>query len=157
MADGVEITELKQRVISWANGLAEATGLDLTVQVTRDEGQGLTIAFEGPDSRLFTTRRGEVLEAIQLLANSSCVGRGMPRLHLLFDADGFRRRREEMLTQMARELADEVLSSGREAELEPLPPLERRIIHQVLVEIPGIRTYSEGEDPNRYIVIAPAE
>jgi spoIIIJ-associated protein len=158
MADAVEtLTELKERVTGWAQGLAAATGLDLTVQVTRDEGQALTIAFDGPDSKLLSGRRGEVLEALQVLAASSCIGRGAPRLHLLFDAGGYRQRREEILTQMARELADEVISTGQEAELEPLPALERRIIHQVLVEIPGIRTYSEGEDPNRYIVIAPAQ
>ncbi len=157
MADTVTLTELKERVAGWATGLAAATGLDLTVRVARDESQGITIAFEGPDSSLLAGRRGEVLEALQLLAMSSCIERGAPRLHLLFDAGGYRQRREDILTQMARELADEVLSSGQEAELEPLPALERRIIHQVLIEIPGIRTYSEGEDPNRYIVIAPAQ
>ncbi len=157
MAEAAALAELKEQVTAGATGLAAATGLDITVRVTRDEGQALTIAFEGPDSKLLAGRKGEVLEALQVLATSSCIGRGAPRLHLLFDAGGYRERREEMLTQMAKELADEVLSTGQEAELEPLSALERRIIHQVLVEIPGIRTYSEGEEPNRYIVIAPAQ
>ena len=157
MADATSIEQMKERVTTWATGLAEATGLDVTARVARDEAEGITISFDGPDAGLLTGRKGDVLEALQLLASFSIRGRGFPRLHILFDADGYRERREQVLAKMARDLAEEVLSSGQEAELEPLSALERRIIHKVLVEIPGVRTYSEGEDPRRYIVIAPAE
>jgi spoIIIJ-associated protein len=54
------------------------------------------------------------------------------------------------------ELADEVKSSGQEAVLDPLSPLERRIVHTVLADDPGVTTYSEGEEPDRYIIISPA-
>jgi spoIIIJ-associated protein len=157
MADAATMEQLKEQVTTWAQGLASATGLDLKVRVARDEPEGITLSFDGPDAGLFSGRKGEVLDALQLLASFSLKGRGYPRLHLLFDADGYRERREQVLTQMASELAEEVVSSGQEAELEPLSAMERRIIHKVLVEIPGIRTYSEGEEPRRYIVIAPAE
>ncbi len=58
---------------------------------------------------------------------------------------------------MAQELAEQVVATGNEAVLDPLSPMERRIVHQAAMEVPGVRTYSEGEEPNRYIVIAPAE
>ena len=157
MADATSIEGLKERVTDWAEGLADAMGLDLEVKVARDEPEGITISFDGPDAGLLAGRKGEALDALQLLASFSIKGRGYPRLHILFDADGYRERREQVLAKMAKDLAEEVLSSGQEAELEPLSSLERRIIHKVLVEIPGIRTYSEGEEPRRYIVIAPAE
>ena len=157
MADATTMEPLKEQVTAWAEGLASATGLDLQVRVARDEPEGITLSFDGPDAGLLAGRRGEALDALQLLASFSLKGRGFPRLHILFDADGYREHREQVLTQMARELAEEVVSSGQEAELEPLSAMERRIIHKVLVEFPGIRTYSEGEDPRRYIVIAPAE
>ena len=151
------MSEQKARVKSWAEGLASATGLDLEVRVVRDEDEALTLSFDGPDAEQLSGRRGEVLDALQLLASFSLKGRSFPRLHILFDAGGYRERREQVLTEMAHNLAEEVLATGQEAELEPLSALERRIIHKVLVEIPGVRTYSEGEDPRRYIVIAPAE
>ena len=156
-AEGGQIDELKRQATAWAEGFAAASGLEITVRVARDEPQGITIAFDGPDSAQLTGKRGEVLDALQLLASFSLKGRGYPRLHLLFDADAFREKREKVLTQMAQELAEEVMGTGQEAELEPLSALERRVIHQALLAFPGVRTYSEGDEPRRYIVIAPAE
>ena len=147
--------ELKQRIVDFAAELVATSGLDITVEVTRDTSDSITVAFTGPDSHMLAGRGGRVLDALQLVASHAYVRRGAPRMHVLFDADNYRARREKMLVDMARDLAMQVESTGQEAVLDPLPAMERRIVHQALTEFPGVQTYSEGEDPDRYIVIAP--
>jgi spoIIIJ-associated protein len=147
--------ELKQKIVDFAAELVATSELDITVEITRDTSDSITVAFQGPDSHQLAGRGGRVLDALQLIASHAFVRRGAPRMHILFDADNYRARREKMLTDMARELAMQVESTGQEAVLDPLPAMERRIVHQALQEFPGIQTYSEGEDPDRYIVIAP--
>lgn len=156
MADAASIEEQKQRVRKWAEGLAAVSGLALTVRVAREEPEGILIAFEGEDAGLLIGRGGAGLDALQVLATHALGGRGGARLHVLFDADGYRARRENVLIHLAQELADQVKATGQEAVLDPLSAYERRIVHHALLEISGVRTYSEGEEPERYIVIAPA-
>lgn len=156
MAD-TATAELKGKVKAFADELVAASGLDVTVAVTRDTADSITIAFEGPDAHLLAGRGGRVLDALQLVASHAYIRRGAPRLHVLFDADSYRERREKMLVDMARDLAMQVEATGQEAVLDPLPAMERRIVHQALLEFPAVQTYSEGEDPDRYIVIAPRE
>jgi spoIIIJ-associated protein len=76
-------------------------------------------------------------------------------LRLTLDADGYRRRRQEALEDLARTLAVQVRESGEEAVLEPLNALERRIVHSVLTDDPDVCTYSEGEGLDRHVVISP--
>lgn len=148
-----------ERAQAYAEAFASASGLDLTAAVTANGADGITLAFDGPDAHLLAARRGQVLDAMQLLATYSlrgAAGRSGPRPpRLTFDADGYRARREMTLRQMAQELADEVKSTGQEAVLDPLSPLERRIVHTALADDPGVTTYSEGEEPDRYIIISP--
>ena len=154
-----------ERVRRFAEGFAAASGSDgLQVFVARVEADGtdsVRVAFDGPDAHLLVGRRGQGLDALQLIAANALrggAGRGEAsgRVRVTCDADNYRGRREETLRQMAMELADEVKSSGQEAVLDPLSPLERRIVHTVLADDPGVTTYSEGEEPDRYIIISPA-
>ena len=149
----------KERAIAFAEGLAAASGMDLVV-MSREEGRDtLQIALEGPDSRHFVGRAGQVLDALQYLTQLSSNRRGLPpagRLRVIYDADSYRARREQTLRKLAQEVSEQVRATGQEAVLDPLSAMERRIVHQAISEEPGIRTYSEGEEPERYIVIAPA-
>ena len=149
-------TELKERARTWAEGLVAASGLEVQVTVAADEPDGITLAFDGPDARWLVGRHGQVLDALQYLA-SLAVNRGSgQRLRVVSDADGYRARREATLKKLAHDLAAQVRSSGEEAVLDPLSPLERRIVHTALADEPGIKTYSEGEEPERYVIISPA-
>lgn len=102
-------------------------------------------------------RRGQTLEAIQLLIATIISRQYSKNIRVFLDAFGYRERREESLRQMALEVAEQVRSAGQEALTEPLNAADRRIIHTALVDMEGIATYSEGDDPNRYVVITPAE
>ena len=149
-------TQPKERARRFAEGLASASGLEITARIADEEPDALTIAFEGPDARLLVGRGGHVLDALQYLASLAVNRRGEPRLRLVLDADGYRARREATLKRLAEDLADQVKSTGQEAVLDPLSPLERRVVHTALAGDPGVRTYSEGEEPDRYIIISPA-
>ncbi len=148
-----------ERAHAYAEAFASASGLELTATVTADDADGILLAFDGPDAHLLAAHRGQVLDALQLLAAYSlrgALGRSGPRPpRLTLDADGYRAKRKATLCQMAQEFADEVKSSGQEAVLDPLSPLERRIVHTALADDPGVMTYSEGEEPDRYIIISP--
>ena len=155
MADSAEQAELKAKAISFAEGIAAASEMDLSVRVAKEEPEGITLAFDGSDARCLVGRGGSGLDALQYIALLAVHRRGQGRFHITFDADDYRARREKTLINLATELAAQVVATGQEAVLDPLSPLERRIVHQALSENSGIRTYSEGEEPERYIVIAP--
>lgn len=150
----------KQRAVAFAEGFAAAAEavIDIAATVAADEPEGITLGFDGPDAHFLVGRGGKALDALQYIA-SNVVNRranGRQRIHIVFDADGYRARREATLNKLAAELAAQVVATGQEAVLDPLSPLERRIVHNALKDAPGVRTYSEGEDPDRYIIISPA-
>lgn len=151
-----DVSQLKESARAFAQGLAEAAPLDVVAVVTGDEPDGVTLAFEGEDAHFLVGRGGQVLDTLQYLASLIVNRRGGPRLRIVFDADSFRARREATLVKLAGELSDQVKSTGQEAVLDPLSPMERRIVHNALAGDPGVRTYSEGEEPDRYIIISPA-
>lgn len=150
---------LKERARRFAEGLEEAAqgSLDLRVRVDDDGSDGVIVTLEGSDARPFVGRQGQALDALGYLASLAIHGRGSGggRLRILFDAEDYRARREQTLRDLAKELSDQVRATGQEAVLDPLSPLERRIIHQAVLEEPGVRTYSEGQEPDRYIIISP--
>lgn len=155
MAD-TERQELINRAVAFATGLAENSGLTVNARVVKEEADGITIAFDGTDARWLVGRGGQALDALQHIALLAVHRRGNQRFHITFDADNYRVRREQTLVNLANELAAQVVATGQEAVLDPLSPMERRIVHQTLTENSQVRTYSEGEEPERYIVIAPA-
>lgn len=108
--------------------------------------------------------RGTTLDAIQYLVNLVAAryarsrrdeeGAG-ERLRILVDAEGYRGKREEALKRLAHGVAQRVQREGRKASLESMNPMERRIIHLAVQECAGVVSHSEGEEPYRYVVIAP--
>jgi spoIIIJ-associated protein len=102
-------------------------------------------------------KHGDVLNAMQYLVNIIASRRIERGVRATLDGNDYRRRREEALTTLAQRIAEQVQKRGEEAVLDALPAFERRIVHKALGEISGVTTYSEGEEPNRRVVIAPVE
>jgi spoIIIJ-associated protein len=124
--------------------------------VVRDiQGSYVYIEIVGDDMRATWGRFGAGLDALQQLVNTIVSRHVRSDVRIMLDAGGYRERRAETLRQRAVELAEEVKSVNQEAEFEPMPPHERRIIHSALADDPDIRTYSEGEGNDRRIVISP--
>lgn len=133
-----------------------AEGLRLDVEVHVDEREGvLSGRLEGEDVGLFIGRHGQTIDAVQHLAQRIVFPDGPSSVRVVIDANGYRERRAEALRADADEAADEALSTGKPVELDPLPPFERRIVHEYLRERGGVETHSEGNEPERYLVITP--
>jgi spoIIIJ-associated protein len=132
-------------------------GLGLDVDIDVDEADDiLTGRLTGEDLGLFIGRHGQTIEAVQHLAQRIIFPDGPSPVRVVIDANGYRDRREATLRAEADEAADEAVRTGEPIELDPLPPLERRVVHEYLRERGDVETHSEGNEPERYLVISPA-
>lgn len=120
---------------------------------------GLRLCIDAETMGLLIGRRGETLDAMQylvsLVANKNRKDDGYLRVTL--DTEGYRSRREETLKRLARKNAVRVRQTGRPVAMEPMNPYERRILHSALQGFSGVTTHSEGEEPNRHVVITPSK
>lgn len=132
---------------------------DLAVHAKATEfgGRYVNIELDGKDVAFLVGKHGEVLNAMQYLVNIIASRKVTSGVRATLDGNNYRTRREEALRGLAFKIAEQVKARGEEAVLDALPAFERRIVHKALGEISGVTTYSEGEEPNRRVVIAPAE
>lgn len=137
--------------------LLESAGMEVNVTLGEITGRYVSLKLDGKDAAYLVGKHGEVLNALQYLVNVVAHRRIGTEARATLDGNDYRKRREDVLTQMAATIAAQVKDRGEEAVLDALPAFERRIVHKALQEIEGVSTYSEGEEPNRRVVIAPAE
>lgn len=156
--DGPEATqEIADQYVEALEQILELANLDATVKVSELNGRYVNLDIDGQDASYLVGRKGEVLNALQYLMNVIGVHTFAGGVRVSLEADSYRKRRADVLTKLAEDIANEVLKRGEEAVLDALPAFERRIVHQALSEIEGVTTYSEGEEPDRRVVIAPAQ
>ena len=121
------------------------------------QGKYINLSIDGKEAGYLVGKNGEVLNSLQYLINliaKQQLGNGV---RVTLDGNDYRKKRAESLTALAEKIADKVKERGEEAVLEALPAFERRVIHKALQEIEGVTTYSEGEEPDRRVVIAPID
>jgi spoIIIJ-associated protein len=134
--------------------IVEDLSLEAEVEVESAPGT-LTGKVEGENVGLFIGRHGQTIDAVQHLAQRIIFPDGPSSTRVVIDANGYRERRAETLREDADEAANEAVSSGQPVELDPLPPFERRIVHEYLRDRDDVETHSEGDEPERYLVISP--
>jgi spoIIIJ-associated protein len=134
--------------------IADSLGLEAQVHVEERDGL-LAGRLEGEDVGLFIGRHGQTIDAVQHLAQRIVFPEGPSSVRVVIDANGYRERRTEALHAEADDAAEEALSSGEPVELAPLPPFERRIVHEYLRERGDVETHSEGNEPERHLVVTP--
>ncbi|MBC8065114.1 MAG: KH domain-containing protein [Chlorobia bacterium] len=145
------------RFVTLIHDLVAKADMDVQAKVTQVSGRYVNIELDGKDVAYLVGKHGEVLNALQYLVNI-IAGRSFGNgVRATIDGNHYRNRREQQLTAHAQRVADEVKKRGEEAVLDALPAFERRIVHKALSEYAGVATYSEGEEPNRRVVIAPSE
>jgi spoIIIJ-associated protein len=115
----------------------------------------LHIEVTGADVGAAIGHHGETLDAIQYLASLVANKHANDHVRVSLDIGGYRQRRESMLINMAERAAEKVSRTGRSFRMEPMNPAERRIIHASLQSFPGVTTHSEGEEPDRRVIISP--
>ncbi len=137
-------------------GVLERMGVEAALETRLDEDNIVVINIAGEDLGLVIGRRGQTLDALQFLVNQVANKSGGVRVRIVLDAEGYRERRAEALAGLARRMADRARRERRKVTLEPMNALERRVVHLALANVPGVETYSEGQEPERRIVIAAA-
>ncbi|MDF1510474.1 protein jag [Robertmurraya sp. DFI.2.37] len=134
--------------------VSEKMGVDVEIEVLRD-GKQVQFILSGDKIALLIGKRGQTLNSLQYLTQLVINRFSDQYFHVLLDAEDYRKRRNETLVHLAERLAQKALKTGKKVALEPMPSYERKVIHTALMENNRIKTYSDGVEPNRHIVIAP--
>ena len=133
--------------------LTQLMGVEVSVDVNTDEEGNVRVNMQGDSQGILIGRRGETLDALQYLTSLQVnKGRG-EYIRVTLDTEGYRARREEALIRLANRMANRAVKTGRRVSMEPMNPYERRILHSALQGNPAVTTHSEGEEPNRHVVI----
>ena len=153
-----ELEEQADAAADFLEDLLTRMDIDAIAEPNPHEGHMYVDILEGAeeDMSLLIGRHGQTLDAIQELMRMAVGRRLDQRVRVIVDVEDYRKRREARLEEHARELAEQVRDTGREAELEPMNSYERKLVHDAVAEVGGVETESRGVDPERYVVIRPA-
>ena len=137
--------------------ITRAIGVDCRIEVD-DRGDAIVASCSGRELGMLIGKHGQTIDAIQYLVNA-IVAKGAEggRPDVVVDAAGYRARRQATLESLAVRAAERVVSTRARVELDPMTSVERKAVHVRLKEFPGVATASEGTEPNRYVVVTPAE
>ena len=143
------VRELMERIL-------DASGIEATIEV-REDAHGLHAEFvgDGDDLGLLIGNHGQTIDAIQHLAYRVASRGDSDRVSVLVDAAGYRERRAIALRATADQAVQQALSGRRAVSLDAMSALERKVIHEHLKDHHDVETYSEGQEPSRYLVVAP--
>jgi spoIIIJ-associated protein len=147
--------EPAERARELVEGVLDELDLDGDVLVEEDDERISVVVDGGDDYGLLIGKRGQTIDALQLLCYQAAF-RGMrERKRVIVDAAGYRERRRETLEGRADRAAEQALSGNHIVEMDPMSAQERRVVHERLKERAGVETYSEGDEPHRCVVVAP--
>jgi len=148
--------EPAERVRAIVGRVVNALGLHATVDIAETDDE-IRATVNGEDLGLLIGKHGTTIDALQhLVFRAAFRGEGL-RKQVTVDAAGYRERREGALHRMADRAAAEALRYGRPVELEPMRATERKIVHTYLSERTDVETHSEGDEPDRRLVVSPVE
>lgn len=143
-----ENKDVSEDIKKKAEELLENIGLVLKVEVDRLSDKNYLVNLYGEDNGIIIGKKGKTLNSFEYLLNSL-----MKDYRIEVDVEGFKTKRTETLRELGKKMAEKALKSGKPVRLNPMPPRERKIIHEVVNKYSELDTYSEGRDPKRYIVI----
>jgi spoIIIJ-associated protein len=146
-------TPAARRLRELMEQVLDATGVRGQVVIDQRDRE-LVATVTGDDLGILIGRHGQTIDALQYLANAVMHRRGED-VEVVVDAQGYRERRARMLHDVAVKAAAEAKRTGKPVELEPMTSVERKIIHLRLKEFAGVRTESDGAEPNRHVVVLP--
>lgn len=134
----------------------DALGLEGDIDI-REDGGVVTATVHGPELGLLIGKHGQTIDALQYLTNAIMHRSGDRGVEVVVDAEGYRKRRERTLHEVAVRAADRARATGEAVSLEPMTSVERKIVHTKVQSLPGLTTASEGSEPNRYVVVSLAD
>ncbi|MFI5756054.1 protein jag [Streptomyces sp. NPDC051569] len=157
---GDSLSRLEQEgeiAADYLEGLLDIADLDgdIDMDVEADRAAVSIISDSDRDLQKLVGRDGEVLEALQELTRLAVHRETGDRSRLMLDIGGFRAQKRTELAELGAKAADEVKSTGEPVKLDPMTPFERKVVHDA-VAAAGLRSESEGEEPQRFVVVLPA-
>lgn len=148
--------EVADAAVAFMSGLTEAFGAEAAATELDIDGTDLEVRVSGSELGLMVGPGGRTLIAVQDLARVASQRRlGDHDTRLRIDVGGYREKRRVALEKFAGAVAGQVIESGEAKALEPMPSADRKIVHDAVIEIDGVTSRSEGDDPMRRVVIAP--
>ena len=157
MAEGVTLEEQAEVAKEFLEGLVTTMGLEATVSIRTIDEETVEVAVDGEELGMLVGPKGSTLAAIQDVTRTVVQGRFPTRTdRILVDIARYRERRSAALSRFTADVAAEVIDAGEERALEPMSPADRKVVHDAANVIEGVTTRSEGDEPSRYVVIAPA-
>ncbi|GIU98869.1 MAG: DNA-binding protein [Actinomycetota bacterium] len=152
-----ELEEQAEVAAEFLEELLARMGIDASVEPTLDEGTMyvdiLAAGASDDDMAILIGRHGQTLDALQELTRHVVARRTGLRCRVIVDVEDYRKRQRDRLVARAREVAKRVARTGREEELEPMPPYERKIVHDAVASVAGVESFSRGEEPERRVVV----
>ncbi|MET3683828.1 spoIIIJ-associated protein [Alkalibacillus flavidus] len=149
----------KQDLISdgqtYLKQMIDQMGVANTDVLVHQDDDNITYELVGDDMGQLIGKRGQTLNALQYLTSLVVNQHHGVHYTVVVDAEGYRARRHETLEQLAQNLAKKALRTKEDVFIEPMPSYERKVIHTALHDHSGVSTYSDGQDPNRRVVIRP--
>jgi spoIIIJ-associated protein len=144
-----------ERARELVEGVLDELDLDGDVAVAEDD-ERISVTVEGEeDYGLLIGKRGQTIDALQLLCYQAAFRGLRERKRVVVDAAGYRQRRRETLEGRADRASEQALAGNHIVEMDPMSAQERRVVHERLKERAGVETYSEGDEPHRCVVVAP--
>ena len=150
------VTQLEEEgevAADYLEGLLDITDLDGDIDIDVENDRA-ALAIAGGKLNHLVGARGEVLDALQELTRLAVQTSLGERSRLMLDIDNFRSDKKDELAKLAKEVAEEVKSTGESVKLRPMNAFERKVVHDTIQEI-GLTSESEGEDPDRCVVVLP--
>ena len=155
MSDGDWPAEPAERVRELVAGVLDELDLEGEVEISEEDDRIDAVVSGDDDYGLLIGKRGQTIDALQLLCYQAAF-RGMrERKRVVLDAAGYRERRREVLISRADRAAERALDGNRSVEMDEMSAQERRVVHEHLKDRAGVETYSEGDEPHRCVVVAP--
>lgn len=144
----IEKNDVEATIIYFAKNLLEKMGLNLEVEVKEMTSKYCMLNLYGEDNGIIIGKKGKSLNSYEYLLNIF-----IKDIKIEVDVEGFKEKRNNTLRELAKKMAEKAIKTGKIIKLNPMPPRERKIIHEIVNKYDNLDTYSEGKDPKRYIVI----
>jgi spoIIIJ-associated protein len=157
MTDDVTVEEQATIMKTFLDGLVDAFEYEASITEERIDDDTIELRVEGSDLGLLIGPKGQTLQAVQELARTVVQRHASGTHHgrVRIDVAGYRQRRREALERFTKQVAADVVATGKSKALEPMHPADRKVVHDVVNELDGVSTTSEGEEPRRRVVIVP--
>jgi spoIIIJ-associated protein len=157
MEETLTLEQQGETAQEFISGVLREFGLSAEVGFRQIDDETVEVAATGNDLGILVGPRGATLTALQDLTRTYVQRQSVSRTdRILVDVGGYREKRSAALRRFTQGIVDEVKESGEERALEPMSAPDRKVVHDAVNELDGVETRSEGEEPRRYIVIAPA-